>query len=242
MTKFSSFIPFCFKRNLIKTLTTRAFNICSNYSNLHDELDFIRKYLRNNGFSNNFTDTYIGQQLQKLFQPKAAIPTVNKAVVYFPITYAGKSSFSLKNKLRKLIREFYPQIDVRVIFRPNYTTRNLFRFKDIIPKDLQASLVYKYQCHCCNAMYYGKTKRQLKVRTFEHVGRSVRTNRPLSKPSFSAIRDHSENCNHPILKDSFSILSCRSNEQELAIVETLYSLRDKPELCNNERSVELLCF
>ena len=140
------------------------------------------------------------------------------------------------------MREFYPQIDVRVIFKPKYTIKNLFKFKDIIPKDLQSSLVYKYKCHCCNAMYYGKTQRQLNIWTFEHVGRSVRTNRPLRKPPFGAIREHSNNLDHPILKDSFSVLLCRSNKTELAIVESLYTLRVKPEQCNNESSVELLCF
>ena len=242
MTKFSSFIPICYKRNLVKTLTTRAFNICSNYFNLAKEFQFIKECLKHNGFTHNFTDLYIGKQLQKLLHPRAAVPSVNRAVVYFPMSFAGKTSFGLKNKLLKLMREFYPQIDVRVIFKPKFTLRNLFKFKDRIPSDLQSSLVYKYKCNCCNAMYYGKTKRQWKVRICEHTGRSVRTNRPLTKPPFSAIRDHAFDCDHPILKENFSVLTCKSNDMELTVAESLYTLRDKPNLCNNERSVELLCF
>ena len=58
----------------------------------------------------------------------------------------------------------------------------------------------------------------------------------------SAIRQHSEEEDHPIDKDAFTVLSCLSSEMELDIVETLYILRDKPSLCNYERSVNLLCF
>ena len=154
----------------------------------------------------------------------------------------GKSSFSLKNKLCRLLNEFYPQVSVRVIFKPRRTIQSFFNFKDKVPKNMRSCIIYKYECSCCNATYYGRTKRQLHARMFQHLGLSIRTNRPLSNPPFSAIRQHSEAEDHPINKDSFSVLSGRSNEMELDIVETLYTLRDKPSLCNNERSVDLLCF
>ena len=241
-TKFTSFIPIQFKRNLILTLTTRAFNICSNYFDLHSEFQFLKKCLSLNGFSKGFIDTYIGKQLRKLLNPKPPKITADRAVVYFPITFMGKSSFGLKNKLTRLLTEFYPQVNIRVIFKPKLIMQNLFKFKDAIPPELQASVVYAYRCHCCSAMYIGKSKRQYRVRIFEHLGRSLRTNRQLSKPPFSAIRQHAEDTDHPVKVDSFSILSSRPNAMELGVVETLLTIREKPSLCNNERSVELLCF
>ena len=105
----------------------------------------------------------------------------------------------------------------------------------------QSSDVYTYS-FCCNATYYGRSKRQLQTRIFQHHGRSVRTNRQLANPPFSAIRSHAEAEDHPIDQDSFTVLSSRANERELDIVETLYILKDKPSLCNYERSVNLLCF
>ena len=162
--------------------------------------------------------------------------------MYFPIIFQGRKSLNIKKKLTRLIREFYPQVNVRVIFKPKKTIQKFFRFKDVIPSELQASIVYKYECHDCNAMYLGKSKRQFRVRIFEHLGRSIRTNRPLGSPSFSAIRKHSEDTDHRIEIDSFSVLTSRANDMELGVVESLYTLRDKPSLCNNERSVELLCF
>ena len=191
-----------------------------------------------NGFSKRFIDTYIGTQLNKLIFPDPPKITVNKAVIYFPIAYLGRSSFGLGKKIRKLMTEFYPQVTVRVTFKPIMTIRSFFKFKDKVPAKLQSSAVYKYTCSCCNATYIGKTKRQFHVRIFEHLGRSIRTNRQLSKPSFSAIRHHSEDHDHPINKESFSILSSRPTDMELSVTETLYSIKEKPSLCNNVRLVD----
>ena len=198
--------------------------------------------LYSNGFSKCFTDTYIGNQLRKLLLPYSPQASVRKAIVYFPINYLGKRSFNLRNKITKLMNEFYPQVNVRVIFKPKLTMHNLFKFKDRIPEKLQSSVVYKYTCSCCNATYIGKSKRQYQVRIFEHFGKSIRTNRQFSNPPFSAIRQHSDEKDHPINIDSFSILCSRSTDMELSIVESIYCIKEKPSLCNYERSVDLLCF
>ena len=102
-----------------------------------------------------------------------------------------------------------------------------------------------YPLNCKHLLFINMsvmTVMQFRVRIFEHLGRSIRTNRPLGSPSFSAIRKHSEDTDHRIEIDSFSVLTSRANDMELGVVESLYTLRDKPSLCNNERSVELLCF
>ena len=241
-TKFSSFIPILYKRNLIATLVTRAFNVCSDYFSFHSEFQFLRQILNNNGFCKYFIDSYIGKQLEKLMSPKLEKSTVNRAVLYFPITFTGKNSFSLKNKLTRLLREFYPQIIARVIFKPRYTIGSFFRFKDVVPTEMQASAIYKYKCNCCNAIYVGQTKRHVRVRWFEHLGKSIRTNRPLANPSFSAIRQHAHDNDHPIHLASFSILSIRLSTMELPTVESLYTIREKRSLNNNDQSVDLICF
>ena len=240
--KFSSFLPISYKRNLVSTLTARLFHICSSYSEIEKELEFLRNTLFLNGFNRNFTDLYLGKQLQKLLCPTLPKANVKKAIAYFVISFTGKKSFSLKNRLSRLMTEFYPQINVRVIFKPARTIQSFFRYKDVIPKELQSSIIYKYNCNCCNAMYIGRTKRHLSERIFQHLGKSLRTNRPLKNPCYSAIRQHSENLDHPITKDSFNILSSRKSEMELEIVESLFIFKEKPSLCSNDRSTELFCF
>ena len=101
--------------------------------------------------------------------------------------------------------EFYPQVSLRVIFKPSSTLFQQFKFKDRICDALQSSVVYKFKCSRCNSTYIGQTKRHLTARIAEHRGRSFRTGFPLSKPSYSAIREHSEASDHPIYPSDFTI-------------------------------------
>ena len=241
-TKFSSFIPLSYKRNLISTLTYRAYNICSTYFSLDKELRFIRDLMFNNGFPKSFTDTYIGKTLSKIMTPYKPVLSVPRDIVYFQLTFTGQNSINLKKRLTKLLREFYPQLNIRVIFSAKQTLQNFFKFKDTIPLYLQSSIVYKYTCNSCNAMYIGKTKRHLKSRIFEHLGKSVRTNQWMTKPPFSAIRDHAQQNDHPIRNDSFSVLGSARSDQELLIMESLHQVTVKPTIGGNEVSTPLLCF
>ena len=88
-TKFSSFIPISYKRNLVLTIVTRAFNICSSYVNLHHELQFIKQFLFNNGFNYRFVDTYIGKQLTRSLTPREPTVTVKKSHSLFLDTIHG---------------------------------------------------------------------------------------------------------------------------------------------------------
>ena len=60
----------------------------------------------------------------------------------------------------------------------------LFHFKDVIPKELQSHLVYKFLCGNCNVTYYSKTERDLNIRSSEHIGISHLTGKRVEcKPS-----------------------------------------------------------
>ena len=241
-TKFTSFIPLQLKRNLISTLTTRAFNICSNYFKMHTELQFLKSTLFLNGFSMAFCESYIGKQLSKLLHPSPKIPSVGRAIIYFNISFTGRGSYKIRKQINKLLREFYPQLNIRVIFKPNYMIQSLFKFKDILPTELQSSIVYQYECNSCNALYIGQSKRQFKVRQYEHFGKSIRSNRPLGRPPLSAIREHSHTHDHPMDSSSFSVLSVKSSNMELPIAESLHIVQKSPSLNYHGTSVELLCF
>ena len=123
------------------------------------------------------------------------------------------------------MREFYPQINVRVIFKTSNPMQSWFRIKDRIPPELQSSLVYHYKCGGCHSSYVGKTLRHLAARIAEHKGKSLRTGQPLSKPPFSAIRDHASAENHPISQNQFSILGSQRTDMDLRVLESLYSYK-----------------
>ena len=98
-------------------------------------------------------------------------------------------SSNLKRKLQTSIRNSLPQCNIKVILKSTNHLSSLFRFKDVIPKELRSHLVYKFSCSSCNATYYGKRERHLNVRSGEHIGLSPLTgNRVACKPS--AMADH----------------------------------------------------
>lgn len=197
----------------------------------------------NNEFISKFIEKSISVQLTKLLKPDTPkIPTVDKAIVYFTMEYAGPMSFGIRNRLCQLMKVHYPQLSIRVIFKASKTIQNYFRIKDIVTSDLKSSIVYKYQCGGCNSTYVGKTLRHLRARRSEHLGRSFRTGERLSKPPFSAIRDHSVEQDHQILLENFSVLSSHYSDMELRIAECLHTIKVKPNIGNNESSIELVCF
>ena len=61
---------------------------------------------------------------------------------------------------------------------------------------LRSGMVYKFHCGSCNATYYSKTKRHLKVRMCEHLGISTFTWKRVKGNDDSAIKEHLLFCNH----------------------------------------------
>ena len=242
-TKFSSAIPVQFKRNLIFTLVNRAFNISSNYFHLHKELKYLKDCLMSNGFPQCFIDRFTGKQLNKLlFKPNLNPPTtVNKCNFYIPLIYTGHHSILIRNKLLKLLKPLYPQLNIRIIFKAQNSIGQFFNIKDRIPDCLQSCIIYKYTCFTCQGEYIGKTERHLEMRICEHLGKSFRTNNPLSSPPYSAIRQHSHNHDHPIAKNAFSIVAKPHNRSDLILLESLYSYVHKPTIVKENPS-PLLCF
>ena len=90
---------------------------------------------------------------------------------------------------------------------------NFFTFKDKIPVFLRSGIVYKFKCGGCNATYYGKTKRHLKIRTCEHLGVSALTRKRVKGYNDSAIKEHHLFCNYSSGFDDFSMLA--SNRMSL---------------------------
>ena len=149
-------------------------------------------------------------------------------------------SSNLKRKLQTSIRNSLPQCNIKVILKLTNHLSSLFRFKDVIPKELRSHLVYKFSCSSCNATYYGKTERHLNVRSGEHIGLSPLTGNSVAcKPS--AISDHLllHEDNSSFNK---SILCCENNAYKLSLRESILIKRDSPELNRNVTSMPLLLF
>ena len=101
---------------------------------------------------------------------KKVIPAAPKEELFIVVPYLGTLSSNLKQKLRTCFKNSLPQCNIKIILKSTNRLSSLFRFKDVIPKELQSHLVYKSSCGNCNVTYYGKTERYLNVRSSEHIG------------------------------------------------------------------------
>ena len=165
--------------------------------------------------------------------------TQNELSLFLP--YLGLSSLHLKRKITKYIKDNIPDCKLKIIFFSKRRLSNFFKFKDKIPSDLQSHLVYKIQCAECNLCYYGLAERHFKVRSFDHLGLSIYTNKPI-KGVPTAMKTHWRNTKHNITMDSITVLAREENAFHLRIKESLLIKRDKPILNNNLYSTPLYLF
>ena len=227
-TNFYSFTPDIYKRNLIETLIYRAQKLCSCVNFLKIEIDFITKMLSQNGFPKYF----IQKQINKFeMKTNTAIPAVNKQRYFLKLPYYGYHSKKIKESLKKLVDEYYPQLDLKLIFINKFKIESMFPYKDRIPAVLRSNLIYKYKCANCEKAYVGVTIRHLKTRISEHMGISPRTEVKISNPMLSHIREHCQNnAECSINAEDFKILESGDTEWDLKILESIAIKKFEPQL------------
>ena len=237
---YHSFVPMLFKINSIKTLLHRAYNICSTWQLFHLEIEKLRKYFHKNCYPREVIDKHIKRFVSSKFTKQ--VKTEDKETKYIKLPFQGHFSYQLRNDMSNLFRKHCPDVNFRFIFTNKNTIGSLFKVKDPIPNALCSNIVYCYKCSDCMSRYIGSTCRNLKIRISEHMGISYRTNTPITTPSFSRIREHSMSCNHPIREQDFSIKFRANFTKDLRIAESLFILKEKPEINGNELATRLAIF
>ena len=207
------------------------------------EINFLKEFFCNNGFTSNFFWKIVKKFLDNIHQPIATTFTVQKDVRFASFPYLGELSCSIKKDLSKLLKKYYPYLDVKLIFTNTHTIGSFFKFKDSFSSDMRSSVVYKYSCpHCSCGSYIGSTTRLLRVRVSEHMGNSYRTGLPLKVKSASSIRSHAQKCkpNIPINTKDFKIIHTSSSPQSLRILESLAIKQYLPALNKDSSCFKLL--
>ena len=149
----------------------------------------------------------------------------------------------LKVKLHKTFKQLLPACDLSVIFKVSLLMKNYFNFKEKIKQELRSLLVYSFKCNSCNAECIGKTKRNYRTRTSEHIGVSP-LNRKCVKNNFqtSVVHDHMLFCKTVVCPEDFSILANSSCNFKLEIQESILIKLLKPTLNKNISLVPLYLF
>lgn len=237
-TSFYSFCHFRFKINSIKTLLARAYGVCSNYSFLHKEFEFLVQFFRSNGYCSSFVKRQINLFLNRKYSTDQPVVSNNK-LLYVSMPYFGPQSVNLEKDLSKLLHKYFINIDFKIVLTNSFRIGSFFNYKDKLPTSMLNSVIYDFGCEQCSSHYVGMTTRNFFMRLAEHAGRSFRTNIPLSTPPHSAIRDHTSNCNSPISINQFKIIDSCSNPIDLRILESLHIFTRKPVLNNSLSSYPL---
>ena len=128
---------------------------------------------------------------------------------------------------------------MNVVFRSSTRIRNDFRFKDQIQKYINSKVIYKFKCNICNDVYIGGTKRHFLFREYEHLGKSILTEKNLkyTEKDATAIRKHCHNHCHTADTSCFSLVGNAANKYHLKLKESLLILKMKPSLIVTRNSV-----
>ena len=240
-TNFKSFICTKYKYSLISSLLYRVFMICSDFNSIITEIEKLKIIWLKNAFPMRVIDRMILNFFNKIYIPKIPVHTVPKMKLILSLEYLGKYSLEIKKRLERATKEQIPFCKINIVFSSKLKLRNLFTFKDKVPKNLKSLVLYKFTCSDCNVTYIGKTSRHYQVRFSEHLGISKVTNRPLkySKNTSTAVRDHTQCCDHKNTPDSFKIIGSAKNDYHLKIKESLNILRENPLLNKTVKSFPL---
>ena len=168
----------------------------------------------------------------------------NSREVTIALPFIGKLSKDIKKSLMSSFEKTAPHVKLKVMFVSNVRLKNCFSFKDHIPNDLQSLILYWFTCDSCKAVYPGKTKRHFKLRMYEHLGISYKTEKPAkyTASTATAVRKHSVECNHNNTVDTFKIVGRARNDFFLKIKESILLYRTGDCLNKAERSVPLHLF
>ena len=135
---FQSFSPKTYKINLVKTLFSRARQLCSP-EHLQQEVTSLRQILKNNGYPDWFVDKYSTPPSQRPF-------SVPKKPFYFEIQYYGRPSELIAKKLCQDIESGYFQLKAIPVYRTRTLTPSIV--KDIVPLTHKPLITYLFNCSC----------------------------------------------------------------------------------------------
>ena len=145
-------------------------------------------------------------------QPKPAVHSAPKKVLYFYLPHTGAHSLHIRTQISRLCFSAFPHLNIRFVFRPTLRLSQLFTFKDKIPKALRSCVVYSFTCRCCSATY-------LHTRVSEHLGVSPLTGHKSSNRAMSSILSHLDSTGHTASLNDFKTICSCSSPDELLIRE-----------------------
>ena len=79
-TNYESFLPAVYKFGMVYTLVYRCFHICSNWTQFHTELTFLKEIFQKNGYPANFIDKCFKKFLNNMHLVKKTYQQLKKSI------------------------------------------------------------------------------------------------------------------------------------------------------------------
>ena len=88
-SNFESFLPKVYKFGIVYTLVYTCFHICSNWTQFHTELIFLKGIFQKNGYPENFIDKCFKKFLNNIHLVKENVPTVEQKRLLLVLPHLG---------------------------------------------------------------------------------------------------------------------------------------------------------
>ena len=229
MLNWNSLTSIKYKTGLIRCLLDRSYKICSNEKLKQVEMAQLRILL----LKNNYPSQVIEKEFNKFLEIKSRL-NVEKIIddeiklKYLSLPYINDRSEIIAFKIKKVVKEFFPKVNLRIAFKSPAQLGDHFTFKDKVSDPKKQSLVvYHLKCMDCDADYIGKSERILNERVLEHL-----------KDKESHVFQHIHNEKHRMDVENIKILDRAGNDLRLQYKEMLYIRKFNPSL-NRQMNSEL---
>ena len=236
---FSSLVPDSYKLNLVYNLINRICNIASNMLIFHLDFEHLKRRLKMNGFPQDLVNRTADKVLtRQRSEEQPRDETVEKRKVN-NARLTGQTSYGVKSDLDKLVRKFYPSVDLRMIFTRGFKIKNLFGYEDKFPLKCKSLVVYYSECSQCghSKAYLGKIKNSLYERFY-----ASGTGHLAPNCANSALLNHLCESENPKCSFNFKdvkILETARNDLQLRYMESILLKYEKQTLNTQERSIRL---
>ena len=109
---------------------------------------------------------------------------------------------------------------------------------------MNSNVVYEYKCNICNDVYVGETNRHYLICQYEHLVRSILTEKPskYKEKDATAVRKHCHQENYSADSSCFSLIGNTTNNYHLKLKESLVILKLKQSLNTTKESMSLHLF
>ena len=172
--------PVSYKISVISSYVNRALTHCSNWTEIHRELERIRQLLTNNGYADHLIEKVIKKKLDVYAeQPQLPTPAREKITIYHSNTFHDRyrdECDALKNIIKRGVTPTNRDaiIDLRIFSRPNLISSLIMRNSTAprAPREATTNVVYKFSCQegRCDGSntYIGRTSSTLRRRLQFH--------------------------------------------------------------------------